>query len=78
VSPRDVYVYGFLDVLEDGRIMLVLFDDPEDDKPEESGCVRMNAFGGMVFTQDKDDPNKSRVDLVQTADLKGIIPAWIT
>ena len=58
VAPRDVYVYGYIEQLDSGACVLVLFDDPEDDEPEEKGCVRMNAFGGMLFTPYKDDPNK--------------------
>jgi hypothetical protein len=64
VSPRDVYMYGFLNILEDGRIILTIFDDPEDDTPEESGCVRMTVFGGMVFTPDPVDPNKCTANYV--------------
>ena len=78
VAPRDVYVYGFVDILLDGRYILVLFTDVDDDKPEEKGCVRMEAFGGMVFTPNKDDPSKCRMDVLQTIDIKmNLIPSYI-
>ena len=46
--------------------------------PEESGCVRMDCFGGFVFTPRKDDPTKCDMMCVMGADLKGNIPQWVT
>lgn len=77
VAPRDVYVYVFSDVLPDGRIILILFTDPDDEKPEEPGCVRMDAYGGMLFIPDKNEPNKCQLQLLQTLDIKGVVPRYI-
>lgn len=77
VAPRDVYVYIFIDVTPDGRIIGILFTDPDDDKPEEPGCVRMEAFGGLIFTPNKNDPSKCHMNLLQTLDIKGNVPTYI-
>lgn len=38
----------------------------------------MNAFGGMYFKPDKNNQNKCTVDFIQTADLQGYIPKYVT
>ena len=49
VSARDVYVWGWNHIDENGVIWM-LYTDKEVDKPDEDGCVRMDVpLGGFVI-----------------------------
>jgi hypothetical protein len=63
---------------EDGSCIITTFDNPENDYPEEEGCVRMTSpLAGFLFIPDKNDPNKCTATMVIEADLKGYVPGYV-
>ena len=78
VAPRDWYFEALWSMLEDGRIVLVLFD-PVDAAllPPGAGCVRIDGFGGFVITPRADDPERCDMTCIQEASLGGAIPQWV-
>ena len=76
VSPRDVYHNVFYHVDPDGTIYMVAYDSPDDDLPEESGCVRMRLpLAGMIIKPEGE--GKSKVTFMINASLQGSIPNFI-
>lgn len=50
----------------------------EVDRPVTEGKVRLRSpLAGIVYTPLKDDPTKTRMEIVLEADLAGIIPAFL-
>ena len=75
VAPRDLYTYNICNVMENGAIYLVIADIQE--KPEESGNVRMRVpLGGVLFSPKED--GGSTIEYLVEGDLKGNIPQWAT
>lgn len=76
IAPRDCYLYILQHTEKDGTICSIIYDDPDDEKPTESGIVRCNALGFMKCTPLKDNPNKCSVDYMININFKGVIPTY--
>mmetsp|Transcript_19411 Transcript_19411/g.29814 ORF Transcript_19411/g.29814 Transcript_19411/m.29814 type:complete len:244 (-) Transcript_19411:30-761(-) len=76
VSPRDFYHYMFYTIEADGTVIMVTYDTPDDDFPEETGCVRMRLpVAGMII---RPTPSGgSKLTFMISASLCGSIPNFV-
>jgi hypothetical protein len=70
VAARDIYQNGFSNHYPDGTIRTVLYVDPNEDWPENSGIVRALApIAGFEIVPDPQNPNKCHCRQVIEFDL---------
>ena len=79
VAPREFNLYMFINIEEDGSILMILFTNEDDPREPMAGTVMGGIpYGAIHITPDPKNPKRCSMNCHLEIDLSGNIPEFVT